>query len=91
MIQRLNASSAGAGWHLYLKMRVQDSSSLPLFLNRSVLCKTKHASQTTFTIRTTIGDMANSIADLGDRGHFMGGIVALAAVRSIVPAQYQMR
>jgi hypothetical protein len=42
-------------------------------------------------IRTTIGDMANSIADLGDRGHFMGGIVRLAAVSSVVPAQYQMR
>jgi len=31
------------------------------------------------SIRTAIDDMANGIADLGDRGHFMGGIVRLAA------------
>jgi hypothetical protein len=35
------------------------------------------------SIRTTIDEMTNSIDNLGDRGHFMGGIVRLAAVSNI--------
>ena len=35
------------------------------------------------SIRTTIDEMANNIGNLGDRGHFLGGIVRLAAVSNI--------
>ena len=57
------------------KRSVENTGCLPS--NETVYGVTR---ETYESIRISLGEITNSINDLGDRGHFIGGIVRIAAV-----------